>query len=408
MPSPSIGPRSSGFRARKRPGRGRDGPGRRDGSANTRSRPGSPCSPRAPGRRRPRPWPAWTRARADQAFEGCPPPRKAGEARRHDGPDPADGPQRPVRPALGGALADRHHRHGLVVRQSPGRWRLWPTSTTCSRSSTRCWPGRWRGRTSRPSSPACVPWWPVRVWCAGPGEGRAGGGGAATTKLSREHAVSRPAPGLVVVSGGKYTTYRVMAADAVDAAVAERTVPGPRVGDHGHRTPARSGWFRAALGRPCTALPEDHRITARAGGAPSPALWRPGPRGHRAGRPPAPGWPSPSRERATTLRPRSSTRSPTRARFISKTSLPAAPGYRWRPAHGGVASADGGGRDNGAPPGLGRRPRWRPRWRITARQAQLVDRVGRHGPGRRRRRPPGGSGPDASPAPLGRSDPVMH
>ena len=56
----------------------------------------------------------------------------------------------------------------------------------------------------------------------GPGEGRAGTGrGATTTKLSREHAVSRPAPGLVVVSGGKYTTYRVMAADAVDAAVAE-------------------------------------------------------------------------------------------------------------------------------------------------------------------------------------------
>jgi glycerol-3-phosphate dehydrogenase len=56
----------------------------------------------------------------------------------------------------------------------------------------------------------------------GPGEGRAGAGpGAATTKLSREHAVSRPVPGLVVVSGGKYTTYRVMAADAVDAAVAD-------------------------------------------------------------------------------------------------------------------------------------------------------------------------------------------
>jgi glycerol-3-phosphate dehydrogenase len=56
----------------------------------------------------------------------------------------------------------------------------------------------------------------------GPGEGGAGAGrGAATTKLSREHAVSRPAPGLVVVSGGKYTTYRVMAAAAVDAAVEE-------------------------------------------------------------------------------------------------------------------------------------------------------------------------------------------
>lgn len=40
----------------------------------------------------------------------------------------------------------------------------------------------------------------------------------ATSKLSREHVVSHPAPGLVVVAGGKYTTYRVMAKDAVDEA----------------------------------------------------------------------------------------------------------------------------------------------------------------------------------------------
>ncbi|WP_225728477.1 MULTISPECIES: glycerol-3-phosphate dehydrogenase/oxidase [unclassified Nocardia] len=40
-----------------------------------------------------------------------------------------------------------------------------------------------------------------------------------TTKLSREHAVAEPAPGLFVIAGGKYTTYRVMAADVVDAAV---------------------------------------------------------------------------------------------------------------------------------------------------------------------------------------------
>ncbi|MFC4462321.1 glycerol-3-phosphate dehydrogenase/oxidase [Pseudonocardia nematodicida] len=39
-----------------------------------------------------------------------------------------------------------------------------------------------------------------------------------TSKLSREHAVATPVPGLVVVAGGKYTTYRVMAKDAVDAA----------------------------------------------------------------------------------------------------------------------------------------------------------------------------------------------
>ncbi|QKV72988.1 glycerol-3-phosphate dehydrogenase [Amycolatopsis sp. Hca4] len=49
----------------------------------------------------------------------------------------------------------------------------------------------------------------------------------ATTKLSREHAVARPVPGLVIVAGGKYTTYRVMAADAVDAAVEEVGRPAP-------------------------------------------------------------------------------------------------------------------------------------------------------------------------------------
>ncbi|MGO4418571.1 glycerol-3-phosphate dehydrogenase/oxidase, partial [Streptomyces sp. MCAF7] len=41
----------------------------------------------------------------------------------------------------------------------------------------------------------------------------------ATSKLSREHTVAHVAPGLVVVAGGKYTTYRVMAKDAVDEAV---------------------------------------------------------------------------------------------------------------------------------------------------------------------------------------------
>ena len=40
-----------------------------------------------------------------------------------------------------------------------------------------------------------------------------------TSKLSREHVVAHPTPGLVVVAGGKYTTYRVMAKDAVDEAV---------------------------------------------------------------------------------------------------------------------------------------------------------------------------------------------
>lgn len=39
-----------------------------------------------------------------------------------------------------------------------------------------------------------------------------------TSKLSREHAVARVAPGLVAIAGGKYTTYRVMGQDAVDVA----------------------------------------------------------------------------------------------------------------------------------------------------------------------------------------------
>ncbi|MBM4695927.1 FAD-dependent oxidoreductase [Rhodococcus hoagii] len=39
-----------------------------------------------------------------------------------------------------------------------------------------------------------------------------------TSKLSREHAVARVAPGLIAIAGGKYTTYRVMGKDAVDLA----------------------------------------------------------------------------------------------------------------------------------------------------------------------------------------------
>jgi glycerol-3-phosphate dehydrogenase len=40
-----------------------------------------------------------------------------------------------------------------------------------------------------------------------------------TSKLSREHLVGHSVPGLVVIAGGKWTTYRIMAKDAIDAAV---------------------------------------------------------------------------------------------------------------------------------------------------------------------------------------------
>ncbi len=55
----------------------------------------------------------------------------------------------------------------------------------------------------------------------------------ATSNLSREHAVARPQPGLISIAGGKYTTYRVMAADAVDAARADLSAHVPdSVTDH--------------------------------------------------------------------------------------------------------------------------------------------------------------------------------
>jgi glycerol-3-phosphate dehydrogenase len=52
-------------------------------------------------------------------------------------------------------------------------------------------------------------------------------GGRPTTKVSREHVVDVPVPGLASIAGGKFTTYRLMARDVVDAAVAgfDRPVP---------------------------------------------------------------------------------------------------------------------------------------------------------------------------------------
>ncbi|MFY1634496.1 glycerol-3-phosphate dehydrogenase/oxidase [Solwaraspora sp. WMMB335] len=48
-----------------------------------------------------------------------------------------------------------------------------------------------------------------------------------TSRLSREHAVVEPMLGLLLVAGGKYTTYRVMAADVVDRAAARLGVSRP-------------------------------------------------------------------------------------------------------------------------------------------------------------------------------------
>jgi glycerol-3-phosphate dehydrogenase len=69
-----------------------------------------------------------------------------------------------------------------------------------------------------------------------------------TAKLSREHVVARVAPGMVAVAGGKFTTYRVMAKDAVDAAV--RELPGPVEGSRTKVLPlAGADGFAAVLDR---------------------------------------------------------------------------------------------------------------------------------------------------------------
>jgi glycerol-3-phosphate dehydrogenase len=56
----------------------------------------------------------------------------------------------------------------------------------------------------------------------GVGSGGEGEARSATTKVSREHTVANPVPGLVLIAGGKLTTYRIMARDAVDLAVRDR------------------------------------------------------------------------------------------------------------------------------------------------------------------------------------------
>ncbi|MFE7718476.1 glycerol-3-phosphate dehydrogenase/oxidase [Nocardia rhizosphaerihabitans] len=80
-----------------------------------------------------------------------------------------------------------------------------------------------------------------------------------TAKLSREHAVAEPAPGLFVIAGGKYTTYRVMAADVVDAVTnrlggdipASATAQLPIVGAEGYRDMlAESAELAATVGLP--------------------------------------------------------------------------------------------------------------------------------------------------------------
>jgi glycerol-3-phosphate dehydrogenase len=84
--------------------------------------------------------------------------------------------------------------------------------------------------------------------------------GTSSAKVSREHTVASPAPGLTVVAGGKLTTYRVMAKDAIDFALGSGAKTSPSITDRtplwgaeglkavkrqGRAISARYGWTRA-------------------------------------------------------------------------------------------------------------------------------------------------------------------
>ncbi len=164
-----------------------------------------------------------------------------------------------------------------------------------------------------------------------------------TSRLSREHVVAHPVPGLVMIAGGKYTTYRLMARDAVDAVahgldwrVAPRAPtrcrwPGPtdtsRCGTRGTGWPGPRGCTWPGSSTCCTGM----------------ARWPP--RSWTSSRPSrtwAARWPGPR----TTCARRSATRPRTRAPATSMTCWPAGPIFPSRP---GTAAC---------PPRRRRRPCW--------------------------------------------------
>lgn len=81
-------------------------------------------------------------------------------------------------------------------------------------------------------------------------------GEVTSTKVSREHTVTTPVPGLVTIAGGKLTTYRVMAEDAVDHALGARAKELPSLTE---RTPLLGAAGYAAYAR------NAGRITAELG-----------------------------------------------------------------------------------------------------------------------------------------------
>lgn len=75
--------------------------------------------------------------------------------------------------------------------------------------------------------------------------------GTSSAKISREHTTASPIPGLTVIAGGKLTTYRVMATDAVDFALGERAKDLPSITE---RIPLVGAVGLEALGRRATVV----------------------------------------------------------------------------------------------------------------------------------------------------------
>ncbi len=79
----------------------------------------------------------------------------------------------------------------------------------------------------------------------------------ATVKVSREHKVRVDASGLVRISGGKYTTYRLMAADAVSAALGDAAKDRPSTTAD---LPIRGAAARSDLDRLADRIAADHGL----------------------------------------------------------------------------------------------------------------------------------------------------
>ena len=153
-----------------------------------------------------------------------------------------------------------------------------------------------------------------------------------TSKLSREHVVGHPVPGLVVIAGGKYTTYRVMGRDAVDEAVRGMDARVPAIL---HRVDA-AGRRRGLGGGAQPAAPAGGRVRPARGPDRSPArpLRQPDPRAAGIDRRASRSWLSRCRASMTTCRPRWCTRSATRAPGTWTTCWLDGPGPRSRPGTG--------------------------------------------------------------------------